>query len=1114
MPAGGRGYTYQHNITINYTEVGAENLGKNLTSMNAATTKTTKSTADMNQQFAKSTKSTKDATKEVKNYGTAAQTSAKSQQTFTDSTKKSEQAQSGFGTSLRRNRGLLFGATGLSSSLVEAAGMYGIYTDALVRKNEAQAEVNRLEKEGMQGTKDYSDAQQELQQQTRAFTMFQRNMALSMFDTVTFVTMLASSLLPRLSKETLMTAGRFLTLGQAFKANNTAMMSSAIPTFTAGLTPIAPAVVKTTGALGGLRAMLTSIGLTNPFFIAITLAGALLAAVALNVGGLRDRINELGKSLGDALPFLKPLLDAMGSLGDILGGGVAEATTMVTDKYGNLTVESEKLRASTQATDLAFQEMFANLERVDVSNMLNGFNDLLNKMKVDVGQPASFDIVGNTIKMFKDWTGATKDEIKKAKDNIAGYWIMYGDDISGAKMFTQAGEDAKQAFIAALTKLIGASDAEFPILIADVEEKWRLFKDQMSKQVKDENFSDQLFILDENTINQGFQKATQLTKQGYANIMTALRSYNTQRSALMKQGRDIDDKAFVDSITNLSEKEKKALTEYISLYRKFYDEEMQMKQDQLDELAKAEEDAQKEQLDNKQKYLDLQADLEAQRQEDIKVNSEQFALFTGNQIKLEQQYNKEVATLTKTQDINSLSVEQQVKIAGQLFTKYQALGLEGITWVDVLADITKSTEKATEKAKTYSQALAETVKMSEDAGARIMQSFRGVIGEELFDQGDDKNIDTKMKKDVGKIAKKLGLTKKGARKIMIPMEVSFMISNESAAVDSINEAIAILTDHAANHIKPEDLTMLNDKYWENFKKAFKSSGGTGVKSKDEAVIGVINDAMKVDWDDLSPEEAISKLQEIKKKLTDAGFKGEDDTANPLSDGINKDLGLIATPPEVQTAIETPIVTAFNNIAVDAESMETDLAFSFEFISGDADTTSTEIQDSFNTGFDAVIDKGQELEGKLEDNFDTIWSSVDDLISKVEDLSSALEDIPNITRTITIKRKVTGSGGGSGGGIFNSIFTNAVREGGIIGMQHGGIIDEAQIYRGVRIGEHNKPEAVIPLSNPNNLADKALNIQAPINFHFQLDGGKVLKPIDIWETVSPRMGKYMSNYGGN
>jgi hypothetical protein len=81
--------------------------------------------------------------------------------------------------------------------------------------------------------------------------------------------------------------------------------------------------------IGGVSSALSSISLTNPFFIAITVGAAVVTAFTTNLFGFRDAVNGVGVALGNLVPFMKPFLTILGDLGqglvNFLGQGGQQA---------------------------------------------------------------------------------------------------------------------------------------------------------------------------------------------------------------------------------------------------------------------------------------------------------------------------------------------------------------------------------------------------------------------------------------------------------------------------------------------------------------------------------------------------------------------------------------------------------------------------------------------------------------------------------------------------------------------------------------------------------------------------------------------------------------------
>lgn len=72
-----------------------------------------------------------------------------------------------------------------------------------------------------------------------------------------------------------------------------------------------------------IKAVAISIGnafMAHPILAAIGLVSAALGALIFDLGGVRTALNQWGKALGDAVPFLRPLLDGLGWFSNQLKG--------------------------------------------------------------------------------------------------------------------------------------------------------------------------------------------------------------------------------------------------------------------------------------------------------------------------------------------------------------------------------------------------------------------------------------------------------------------------------------------------------------------------------------------------------------------------------------------------------------------------------------------------------------------------------------------------------------------------------------------------------------------------------------------------------------------------
>ena len=174
-------------------------------------------------------------------------------------------------------------------------------------------------------------------------------------------------------------------VGQAYEALNTGL-AGRIATFKANAKAAADTAVAegrmaaSTRILGvevsATSKMMALAGLTNPFFVAITLGSALLAAFVSNLGGFRDGINNIGIALGNAIPGLRGVLELIGGFGDFLTKSLGGATD-ATKEFGDSTEESlGKAGDAATATQSDFDFFNTALAQVtkDASGNVTGFS--------------------------------------------------------------------------------------------------------------------------------------------------------------------------------------------------------------------------------------------------------------------------------------------------------------------------------------------------------------------------------------------------------------------------------------------------------------------------------------------------------------------------------------------------------------------------------------------------------------------------------------------------------------------------------------------------------------------------------------------------------------------
>lgn len=163
-------------------------------------------------------------------------------------------------------------------------------------------------------------------------------------------------------------------------------------------------------------------------------------------------------------------------------------------------------------------------------------------------------------------------------------------------------------------------------------------------------------------------------------------------------------------------------------------------------------------------------------------------------------------------------------------------------------------------------------------------------------------------------------------------------------------------------------------------------------------------------------------------------------------------------------------SAFTTVGNAANAVVGPINSAFSRAASAATSAFNTIRTQATSAFNAVGQAAASAGSKVASAMNGIASSVNKAISTVRSLISALNSIPNITRTVTIiHRDVYQSSGGffQRGGLITG---SAAARGPFLTSRQ-------QKYRGATIGEAGKPELVIPLSKrPGDLADKSISIK--------------------------------------
>lgn len=197
-------------------------------------------------------------------------------------------------------------------------------------------------------------------------------------------------------------------LGKSQTANAVSTIESTA-TYEGALTSMNIANVETTESTITLGNVMRTVFLSNPVTLPLVALGALLTAVAFNVGGLRDRFNDLGKMLGDLLPGLRPILDALGYLGNLLAG--------ITGQSDDLTKSNKDLKDAQDATAKSADNLASSTDAVSDSlvktkQAVQSLNDYLNEQNGKLADTYHSNL------LYVESTGAVKDALSLSNDEL------------------------------------------------------------------------------------------------------------------------------------------------------------------------------------------------------------------------------------------------------------------------------------------------------------------------------------------------------------------------------------------------------------------------------------------------------------------------------------------------------------------------------------------------------------------------------------------------------------------------------------------------------------------------------------------------------------------------
>lgn len=201
--------------------------------------------------------------------------------------------------------------------------------DAEITLSTARLRLQELTEKGTATDEEYEKAQLQLQSAQDGLRIKTEQLAITQGDLSQAQTQFALSVLPTVfssvqAVSTGITALRGITAGLSMTQGATRMSTLLLAPALGGLGAGGTAAGAGMTAAGhGARFLQIAMGPVGWVMIAV---GAAFAAVATNAFGIRDAINDLGRAIGEALPFFKPLLEVLGQVGSFLFPETEEST--------------------------------------------------------------------------------------------------------------------------------------------------------------------------------------------------------------------------------------------------------------------------------------------------------------------------------------------------------------------------------------------------------------------------------------------------------------------------------------------------------------------------------------------------------------------------------------------------------------------------------------------------------------------------------------------------------------------------------------------------------------------------------------------------------------------
>ena len=323
------------------------------------------------------------------------------------------------------NKGLIFSTTMLSSGIVEAIGMYQGWQDASEKLAAAKEKEADLLARGMEGTREYGDAVNDVADAQRGYNFITRFTIQSFADLIPMTLMLTSSLIG---------------------------MVGDVGGLTAAKTKLAAAGSKLVGVFKTMGSALMTFTTRHPLLAMLTIAAAAVLALIKNFMGFRDAVNAVGVALGNAIAPLKGALEYVG-----LQGNAALDTADSFLTYGD--------KAFAASSDVEKQV----LKTGDAT--VTSFNDqieLMGKLGDEAGEMA-FSMGAHLKKQEQDEQARTEKYEQFVEAMTSG-----NDDImQSLGLTTQEFED----FSATFQKEVEAMDETWNTAVEGIQENWAAVTD-------------------------------------------------------------------------------------------------------------------------------------------------------------------------------------------------------------------------------------------------------------------------------------------------------------------------------------------------------------------------------------------------------------------------------------------------------------------------------------------------------------------------------------------------------------------------------------------------------------------------------------------------------------